>query len=341
MSHLILLLTAAWAKKPPKNEPAPPPPALPSGDVDPAVAPRLTGPDSVLSLEGLSRDSVSFAFRVDTSALLDLDDDAIDAVFAELAADPNWRVTLDAGARVAWLRSPEDEYVVGVDGWRVASDRCSRIGVREGATIEPEWASSDRVVRVAAGKGGVEAHGFRPDGGVCAKLAVALRVEGDLTLEIFEASAAEQRPLARQALGDVPMAVLNTLAAADAIAADGFDPLGLPDKEPLRIAGPTITLAASGAGELLMRARVNPGEPGWTWLRVVTADGAAWHEAALARATLEAPGWSKDPTHGFYLQSTIPVPPGAALSATAELWFQGVDGDPRRLVAAPVTVPAR
>jgi hypothetical protein len=293
--------------------------------------PQLTGPDSVLSLEGLTREQVSFTFKVDTAPLAKLDGASVDAVFAALAADPNWRVTMDGGSRVAWRRSPADQYVVGVDGWRIAPGGCSRVGVREGRTIEPSWSSSPKVARVPAGQALVAVDGFRPDGGVCIKLATAIRIDGALGLELFEAAGTEDRPLTKQILGEVPYVVLNVVAALDAVEADGFDPLSLPEKEPLRISGPTLVVTAAGPGEILIRGRVNPGETGWSWIRLVAADGTAWEPDLVGRATLEQPGWSHDPSQGFYLQSTVPAPTGTAFQGTVELWFQGEDGPPRLL----------
>lgn len=336
---LPLLAVVALAKKP-KHAPAVravPDPVLPSGDAAAVAAPRLTGHAAVLALDGLDRDRYSFTFDADTSALAGLDDAGVDAVFAALAADPAWRVTRDAGARVAWLRA---EDTVGPDGWHTVPGGCWRVGVREARAIEPDWAASEHVVRVPAGTARIALRGFRPDGPACAAIATALRVEGALAVEIFEAGPADARPVTTEALGAVPRAVADATTAAATVLASGFDALALPDGEPARIERPTVTVGPAGAGAVAVAARVNAGEPGWAWVRVL-AGGVPWEEARLGPATLEQPGWSGDPSQGFALRAVAPVPPGPAFDGVAEVWFQGADGRVRRLCAGSVTVPTR
>ena len=115
----------------------------------------------------------------------------------------------------------------------------------------------------------------------------------------------------------------------------------LPKGEPAR-AMPELLLASPGPGLLEVWGRVNPGEPGTTWLRLLDPALAAWEEAAVGAGTAEVIGWSADPRQQFYFQSVFPVPAGDRFSGTAELWFRpDASGPPTRLAAFIVDIPSR
>jgi hypothetical protein len=153
-------------------------------------------------------------------------------------------------------------------------------------------------------------------------------------------------------LGDVTPVLLILAAAAEARGrTKGPPPPALPDDGSLpypvlapQLVGPTAVVSLdgpSGSGVLEVSGRIDPGERGLLWVRVLDAQGVAWEEAAVAAGTLEEPGWSTREWVGFYYASQFPVPPGPAFEATAEVWFHGASGSTRRLLALPVTVPSR
>ncbi len=358
MVTLLLLLVsfpsadAAKRRRADVQEPRGPAPAvLPAVDLEPPYpfpAPTLHGPTSVLALQGLTRDAVSFRLETDLSSLSGLEPQAVDAIFAQLAADPRWRVSrAEDGTRVAVLREGETEPDIGPGGWHLEKNRCFRVALRE-SVGGGEWATSERVTRVSSDAGGMDLEGFRPDGGVCARLATAVRVEGTLILEVFEAGPPEERPVTIAAVGDLPFRLTNLRYAVETIARDGYDALSMPDGEPSADDDPSVEVAATG-DQLEVSGRMNPGAPGWTWIRVLGDDGQPWEERAVALGTLEQVGWSLEPSEQFYLQGALVVPSGSGFDGTAEVWFQpdpealGPDDEPgpRVLHSQPVTIPPR
>jgi hypothetical protein len=319
----------------------PAPAALPDDLVlpYPATAPALVGPTAVLSLDGLDRDRFTFRMQADLTPLQSPSAATVDAVFARLAADPRWRVGRDGAGRVAFLRTGSPPGI-GPDGWSITDDACFRVAIRAGSDSDDRWTNGAQVSRVPAGAGAFGVDGFRPEGGACGPLATALRVEGGLSVEVFESGATTARPVTVAALTDVA-ALVRDVAASHATATAPVDPLDLPPGEPREGIGADLTVAAAGPGQLAVSGRVDPGEPGVVWVRLLDAQGVAWEEQAVAAGTLEQAGWSTRPWVGFYVASRFAVPPGAAFEVTAEWWFHGDAGSHRRLLAVPVTVPSR
>ncbi|MBW1881475.1 MAG: hypothetical protein JRJ84_24220 [Deltaproteobacteria bacterium] len=118
-------------------------------------------------------------------------------------------------------------------------------------------------------------------------------------------------------------------------------PWYLPTGEPIRKrSSPEVN--SHGRGLLEIRARVNPGAPGWTWARILDSDLEVWEERAVAAGTRERVGWSAEPAEQFYFQAAFPVPRGKRFSGSVELWFQAdAGGPPIRLDATPITIPKR
>ncbi len=206
---------------------------------------------------------------------------------------------------------------------------CSRVALVEGPNHSPDWDSP--VVGVAEPRAGKIALGtFHPSEGSCRARATALRVPAAISLEVLDASPQGDIPVIGEALARVPAEILSARMSAARIASHGYG-LGLPPGEP-SADEPTLSVERLAIGGTL-RARVNPGEVGWSWL-VIRSAGQLWESEAIGTATLEQPGWSAEPADAFLVQVTFGSPPIPA-GATAELWFQGA-GEPRLLVSGVV-----
>lgn len=294
------------------------------------VVPGLVGATQILTGEkNFVRDSASVTLDYDLGALDRLDPGQVDALFALLAADPEWRVGFEPGGRVATRRDTDGP---GVAGWHVGVDRCRRIAVTE---HEEAAFAGPRVTTAPASVTSVKIAAYRPTEGPpgCRAWATALLVDGVAAdLEVFEAGDMDTRPWTIAALEDVPRLVSFARIDAATLAAQGHTaaPPALPDSR----------YEAGTAGWRAERA-VNPGGPGRTWLRLLDAAGTPWHEGEIGPQTLQQVGWSPDPAHRFLAGSLVALPAGPAGAFTAEWWFQGADGVPRKLAADPVTLPAR
>jgi hypothetical protein len=332
----------------PFEPPPPPPPPAPPSAVSPLdgalVAPSLTGVEETLDLSRMARARVSWTFAVDHAWLGRLDDRALAGLIAACAADPAWRVVEEGGVLVAHRRVEDGQ------GWSVARTGFHapaapsggvtwRVDLRFGAwPATSPWRTSPNVLRADAAATrlvvraftarAVETYGLR---------ATALSVDGPkVAFDVYELGADDARATTVEALKSLATGVPTAAWSTAGRLADGRDVTD-PPAEP---APPGITVAASGA-QLDVRGSVNPGVPGWTWVRLV-GPGGVWEEAVVGAGTRERIGWSADPARTFWLQGRFPVPPGPAFDATAEVWTAPDDGSGvRRVGAWAVRVPER
>jgi hypothetical protein len=330
-----LTLSAAAKKPPPAPRPPPGPPA-PTAPTAPAPAsprwlgPSLAGATAVFTGEkNLGREGATVALEYDLSGLDALDPAGADALFAMLAARPDWRVGVTPGGRVATRR---DERGPGVGGWHVGAERCERLAVVEAR--DPAFAGP-RVTTAPAAVGSVKLAAYRPTDGPlgCRHWSTALVVDGArVDVEVFEAGAADARPWTLEALQGLPQLVSYARLDAARLAAEGHtEPPGAP--------GPARYEPTALPGSLWVERWLNAGAPGRVWLRLLDGAGQPWAEAQVGAQSLQQAGWSRDPAHAFLVGSVLllpgPVPPGA----TAEWWFEGADGV-RRLAADPIGAAA-
>ncbi len=315
---------------------------LPPTHVDPlpVPVPRLAGPTAELSGQGLTRERIAFEMHADLAALDHLDARRTQQLMAQLAADPRWRVgRTREGLVVAHLRPAREPESMDHSGYHRSADGCSRVALYAGRGAHgSEWDLSPQVTLVPAGAQSIELRGFHATDAGCSGWATALQVLGSVTLEVFESGDPTGRPHTVAVLGQVPAEVAN-LAASMGVAASAHDPFFLPPGEPVLGHGaPVLTVRALGRA-VQVWGRANPGEAGWTWVRVVDRQGHPWEEHGVAVSTLERIGWSNDSEEGFYVQSAFGVPPDQGLDGRAELWFQPDGGTPRSLHAVPIRVP--
>ena len=90
-----------------------------------------------------------------------------------------------------------------------------------------------------------------------------------------------------------------------------------------------------------MVARISAPEAGVAWVRILNHRLKPWEADAVAVGTRERIGWSTDPKVQFYMQGRFPIAPGPAFSGTVEIWHSAGEAKPVRLLASPITVPAR
>jgi len=305
--------------------------------------PPLSGDRTALDLKSLVRSKLDYDITMDTSSLAELDEDGASALLLHLAADPRWRVFEDRDVVLAARRVKlEQGWTVPASGYHPGPEGPWRVVLRFGSLSDDHpWKASPYVAEVPAEAGHAKVEGFVPEASVYeGRVITALRIEGpQVALDIYETGDEDGRPRTGDALGEVPPTVANAVMLADRLRENGHEPLLLPPGEP-GPPGTELSLSTPRPGELSWSVRVNPGESGWVWLRLLH-DGEAWEDVAVNGGTRERVGYSKDPKRTFLAQGRFSVPSGQAFQGTAEVWFLPDRGDARRLHSAQVQVPAR
>lgn len=347
-----LLMAGRRHRKAPPPPPAPPPapasavlPTHASTPLDQTLTvPTLQGSTESLDIEALARSRVVFTISVDTSALDLVTQADQDLYLRQLAADPTWRVTRRDGIPVALKRERSGQHwFVGRTGFHHDDTSTRRTLLRFCPWPEEhEWARSALASHVDASTPEKVLTAFtlhaEPWRG---RKATALAVEGEvLALDVFEADADGDLAATVDALGELPMWTEGLSTRLGTVASRGYDPLFLPRDEPTRDRA-WASLSTPGEGQLDLNGRINPGEPGWLWARILDQDQRPWAEEEVAAGTLERIGFSHQPEETFWFQGSFPVPEGEGFSGTVVLWFQPDAGPVRRLAAFPVNVPDR
>ena len=293
----------------------------------------------------LTRSITTFDVEVDLSILDEVDSGNWNAMFQQLAADPRWRVTEYQNAIVAMQRIADSHgrWTLPRHGYHVDDAGYTWRALLRFTAWDHDhpWADSETIERVPASTSTLTlAPTLVQRDPWLGQHVTALVIEGrDLSLELHEIGPPESRPNTFDKLGTVPQFVSNTLSRVEAIRQRGYDPMLLPLEEPSKVA----TLAVrTREGLLDIRARLNPGEPGWTWARI-TQGKYVWNEAAVAAATREAIGFSRTPSEFFLMQGEIPLPDQTVFDGDLEIWFQPADrtGTVRRLMSTPLSLPLR
>lgn len=340
---------ASMAPSVPAPPPAPVLPRLP-GAVSPldasVIRPDLSCHDVSLDVTSMTRRMVWYDIAFDRAPLDAVDAHKGAALLELLAADPRWRVGEEHGVPVAWLRAQDatGAWVVPAGGYHVVTDGVWRADVRLGAwPAASPWAVSSWARRPEAGASKVTLDAWvMSDPNLRGLRGTVMVIDAaGVGVDVFEAdtAAVRGRPYTVAGLSAAQRVIGTAVASADQIHASGSRAMALPVGEPALVGA--LSVSSPAAGQLDVRARVNPGARGWVWVRVM-AGGTVWEEAAVGSGTRERVGWSTDPARGFWAQSAFPVPAGPAFDATAEVWFAPDDGGTvRKLMSVPVTVPAR
>lgn len=352
----LLLLSApaaARAPRPPRTlppaavEPAPPPPpALPpaTSPLDATLVwPALEGASEGLDITKMVRSRVRYDLAVDRAWLASVPADQLDLVLAVLEADPRWRVTELEGLPCAVRREDSEEgpQVSRTGYHRTDGERWRTMLRTEPWPEQAPWATSKRVVRVDAAAGPIPLDAWVDDvTGIYGARTTALTLASPvLALDVYELGPAGSRPRTVEALLDAADLLGWIVAKLPDVQARGVDGMPLPSGEPG--SGTFLDITSPGPGLLDVRGRTNPGTRGWTWLRVMTPQG-AWAETEVGAGTRERIGASEISTYSFWFQGQLAAPAGPAFPATAELWHLADGASAARLLSTwPVTVPAR
>ena len=354
---LALLSSVALAgKKPPPTEaptPAaarvelPPPSAEVLRAVNPHAAlaptPNLHASTDTLNIQTMQRAVLIYELQLPDLGLAGFDAPRVAAARQTLAADPRWRLSGAPGQLSATPRlAAGAAWRAGPDGWQDDGRSAWRAAIRFGA-LRPDdpWATSPLVVRATPSTTKVRLQAAAlQDAPWTGRKATAFVVEGSgVSVDVFEAGLGDERVATQSALANIAEILQVCDATWDMVRDDGVAGMLLPEGEP---GAPGLKILTPAPRQMELQARANPGEEGWTWLRLV-AGGRAWEEAAVAAGTREVIGASPRPEQGFWMQSTFAVPSGAPFQATAELWFLPLSGagTPRRIATYEVTVPGR
>jgi len=329
--------------------------AVPSADPGTAPSPydtllpvpQLAARASDFDLELLGYRYTVYRIKADLSGLASVRSTDAAVVHRHLAADPRWRVGVWDGAVVAFQRTGGSVggWTVPRHGYHMEPDSIWRTGIRFSPwSVRSPWSSEEFVTRVPATQTLLNLRSFKlAEGPGAGMRTTALTVEGRaLSVDVFEATTGTNIDVTATALYDVPRTVSQIVAQREAVQRGGFDPAEMPCSEPAEHMQPHVDVSSPGAGLLEVKGRINPGRPGWTWLRIVDEQRRAWETTAVAAGTREAVGWSPDPDTQFYFQSQFAVSPGRPFPATAEVWFaEDATQRPERLAAFAVTVPRR
>ena len=323
-------LSATPAQGPPPTPGAIPPPNSPG-------TPPLSGRTDAVVQEGLSHSSMTFTIGADLSPLdrfgAGNGASTADLLAASLCANPTYRVTRWEGATVAILRVRDNQlgatvpfagYHHGQEGqpdatWRVLL----RLSPR---TVGAEWTTSPLVDRFTSADSILKVNAFQPAGQDWFDWrAAAFEAVGPAaTLEVHELS----RDLELGPLADAIKRVTKDLISLDQLQQPATDtaPWGwLPPGEPFHVPPVLHARRVEGdpahGGGLELSGRLNPGFPGWTWVRITDLQGRTWMDDLVGPSTLERVGWSRDDSANFWFQGRVPTTTPLPAQAVLEAWF--------------------
>ncbi|HCH61966.1 MAG: hypothetical protein CL927_19240 [Deltaproteobacteria bacterium] len=289
--------------------------------------PLLSGATRDLDLVTLTSSTQTFTIEADTRMFTATDPRVGRRLQLAFEFDPRWRVGLWDGQPVAWSRQADTAgWHTPWGGYRQGEGHTIRAMFRFAQRpADHPWSASGLVARNEAGTLVMQVMAWKVDRGAWqGQHAAAFTIDGNsLSLEVHEIASELTLTGTQRALRS---ASLRTKAIADQVERDHLQRTGLamvPPGEP-RLGNPFAEVR-NIEGQLDIRGRVNPGAPGWIWLRIVDAESQAWNEEAVAVVTAERVGWDANPSVVSYFQSAIPELDSAPESGTVEIWFHPDD----------------
>lgn len=328
----MFFVAAALAGGPPRPKGVSDPGVARSAYEKPEMVPPLAGAKGSLDLGSLGTTITTFTLEADVSGVDAVQGAARQKVLERLMIDPRWRVVDDAGTTTAYLRtSGADGWTVPYAGFHRTDAEAWRVALRCGKRPPADPWLGPQVAHTLAASPKSKVNVFHP------RIppgwsAVAVSWDGrECALEVYEGHAGDDLDLPHlvEVIGVVPGLLTSYASASD------YPVRGEPASVPASVA---ITWRA---GQLDVRARAHPPEPGVTWVRILDEKGAVWEERAVGTGTRERLGWSADPAQMYYLQGSFPVPAGPGFGGTAEVWFQAAGQAATKLHTVPVAVPVR
>ncbi len=304
--------------------------------------PMLSGATRNLDLVTLTTSTQTFTIEADTEMFTATDPRVGRRLQLAFEFDPRWRVGLWDAHPVAWTRQAD------AAGWSApwgGYRRVDQYTIRAMFRLVPRpddhaWSASGLVARNNAGTRAMQVMSWQVDRGAWAgQQAAAFTIDGQgLSLEVHEIAPNLTLTGTQAALR---LAALRTKAIADQIERDHLQRTSLamvPTGEP-RIGNPFANLTV-GAGQLDIRGRINPGAPGWTWVRILGPGQTSWNATAVALATAERVGWDTNPSVVSYFQSTVPFDTPPPETGRVEVWFHPDGSDTvQKLASFPFPTP--
>jgi hypothetical protein len=259
-------------------------------------------------------------------------------------------VQLDVLRRFEKDRAPLLDYLTQSAAWHVAEERGQRYAYRRFLSTQNRWESSLNgfysrdgcQLRVVIGLDGPVFFDLFEQNGEATKVSstagsVAVKTQRNAdnglissylvvtsagpALEIFEESSHEDRSATRHAL-----AMLDAELRA---AADGKKPSAR-----MEVSDTLDVVHGMQPGIYLVYARVNPGAPGTTYLKLYEhTRNTRLSAERIEQRSRQAIGWSADPREGFLYNVEITIYEGdwgVHYPARFELWFKPADGGPER-----------
>ncbi len=277
-----------------------------------------------INLVTLTTSIMSYTIEANTSMFSVTDGRVVERLRETFEQDPRWRVGLWEGQTVAWPRQGDRELWTSAFGGYQSTFGATARGLfrfQERPAAHP-WQTSELVARNAAGTQAMKVKGWKVSQGPWeGQTAAAFTVDGPgVSFEMHEIAPQLGLQATQAALRDV---TLRAQMVTDQVARGELQRSTLamvPRGEP-RIGDPYAFVTVSGDA-VEVRGRVNPGEPGWIWVRLVDPRGERWHEEEVAVWTAERIGWDAQPTVVSYFQSTVPQAMGLFPEGTVEVWFR-------------------
>jgi hypothetical protein len=294
--------------------PPPPEPLLPDLSGTAATRPELRA-GSNLEMTTLTWTTIRFSIDADTAALRDIDAGRVAAIQRHLAADPHWMLHQRDGVLTAEQRVVVgDGFRLPASGYHEESARMWRVAIRFGAAAGDPWAEAGLISTAQAGDPTIRVEGIPLSGAQAGRLATAIAVEAPaLAVDIFESGPSNDRSITAEALGTIP--VVLPQIHAERVTALGYDPAWLSETA-VRTGTPSAALAPLSPGFSEVTGWLSLTTPGWTWLRLLDADGQPVQDDIIPTWSAERVGWGEGL---FYYQAVVPTPEPSP-ATTAQLW---------------------
>lgn len=288
--------------------------------------PPLSGTTVTLDLEKLATSTTRFRIEADVAMFGATSPEVADALLSGLALDPRWRVGRWEGQTVAWERQPQGKHwLVPLGGYHRRSPAGptwrGQLRFDQRPAAHP-WSASELVGHNAPEDKVLTVAGWRVTGSDWdGQQAAALAIDGPgVSLEIHELA----HELALTETARLLRSLTVRVAAVVELGQRGELPAS---RRAFQLSGEPALVAQSIALEaqestVQVQGRLNPGAPGWTFVRIVSDKGFPWHEDEVVVLSAERIGHDSSPDVAFWYQSTLPRWEGLPDRGRVEVWFR-------------------
>ena len=262
-------------------------------------------------------------------------------LFRHLATNAKWFVTRERGKAYAcrrcavkgqWQNTLNGYYTGSTfDMWSDSRFQFRVILGPDGPVMSGPWKTKATMARVSDGQAKLRAI---EDKRFAQGIESYLVLESDgAAMEIFEQSQSFARPFTPLALAQVKTE-LEAVLASSTVKEKGFDPALMPPQS-MKDGGPELHIANGMQGGIyFIYAYINPGEPGYVYLKVFEATkNTPLSTSRIPDRSCEYVGWSTNPQQQFFHNTQITVYEGdweVYYPGRFELWFVPDSGRPER-----------